>query len=394
MLNTGVMALFGFFFWIINARLYSTEQVGIGTTLISTMTLLSSFSILGLGDGLIRYLPVSEFKNKNINTSFTIVALTSILISAIFLIFLKTFSPKLLFIKENLTFSLLFILFISLSALNEISEYTFIAYRSSKFLLIKNTISSTAKIILPILLVTLGAYGIFMSMAIATAIAFLLSLALLILRFNYLPKPAINRNVIKQITKFSLGNYTSGFIVGLPSMLMPLLITNLIGAKFSAYYYMDMMIVSLLHIIPMATSQSLFTEGSYNETELKVHLKKAIKIISMIIIPLIIIVFLFGNYILLAFGKEYSYEGFILLKLLSISGIFISVNVVGGTILKIKYKIKLMILLSFITAFTILSLSIFLLKTNLFGVIGVGVSWIIGQGVTTLIYLFLIKKLI
>jgi len=97
MLSIGVMAVLGFFFWIINARLYSAEQVGIGTTLISIMTLISSFSILGLGNGLIRYLPTSERKNKKINTSFTIVALMSILISVIYLIFLKTFSPKLLF---------------------------------------------------------------------------------------------------------------------------------------------------------------------------------------------------------------------------------------------------------------------------------------------------------
>jgi len=68
MLSTGVMAVFGFFFWVINARLYSAEQVGIGTTLISIMTLISSFSILGLGNGLIRYLPTSERKNKKIDT--------------------------------------------------------------------------------------------------------------------------------------------------------------------------------------------------------------------------------------------------------------------------------------------------------------------------------------
>ena len=107
------------------------------------------------------------------------------------------------------------------------------------------------------------------------------------------------------------------------------------GAKFSAYFYLDMMIANLLYIIPTATSQSLFAEGSYSEIELKAYLKKAIKIISIIIIPAIIVTSLFGNYILLAFGKEYSDEGFILLKLLSISGIFISINVIGGTS---KYK--------------------------------------------------------
>src|SRR3989304_712051 len=151
---------------------------------------------------------------------------------------------------------------------------------------------------------------------------------------------------------------------------------------------MDMMIAILLYIIPIATSQSLFAEGSYSETELKMHLKKAIKIISIIIIPAIIVTFLFGNYILLAFGKEYSNEGFILLKLLSISGIFISINAIGGAILNIKHKIKLLILLSLITATIILSISIILIKMNLFGIVGVGIGWIVGQGTTSLIYLF------
>ena len=152
------------------------------------------------------------------------------------------------------------------------------------------------------------------------------------------------------------------------------------GAKFSAYFYMAMMIANLLYIIPTATSQSLFAEGSYSETDLKVHLKKVIKIISIIIIPAIIVTFLFGNYILLAFGKEHSDEGFILLKFLSISGIFISINAIGVAILKIKHKIKLMILLSLITAAVILSLSVILIKMNLFGVVGVGIGWIVGQG--------------
>jgi len=68
----------------------------------------------------------------------------------------------------------------------------------------------------------------------------------------------------------------------------------------------SMTIVSLIYIIPLSISQSLFAEGSYGEIELKVHLKKVIKIISIIILPAIIITFLFGKYILLAFGKEYS----------------------------------------------------------------------------------------
>jgi O-antigen/teichoic acid export membrane protein len=193
------------------------------------------------------------------------------------------------------------------------------------------------------------------------------------------------------MTKFSLGNYIAGFIGGLPAMVLPILITNLIGAKFSAYFYLDMMIANLLYIIPMATSQSLFAEGSYSESDLKIQLKKAIKIISLLLIPAILVTFLFGKYILLVFGKEYSSEGVIFLQILAISGIFLSINYIGNSIFYIKHRIKLIILVNFIGASIILSLSIILIQQNL---LGIGVGWAMGQGIISIIYLFFIKKLL
>jgi O-antigen/teichoic acid export membrane protein len=390
MLSTGLMAVFGFFFWIINARLYSAEQVGIGTTLISIMTLISSFSILGLGTGLIRYLPTSERKNKKISTSFTLVALMSILISVIYLIFMKIFSPTLLFVRENIIFSLLLILFTVLSSLSTISDNVFIAYRSSKFVLIKNTIFSIAKLIFPIFLLAIGAYGIFVSLGIAVAIAFLFSLVILILRFNYLLKPIIDISVVKKMVKFSLGNYASELIGGLPNLALPILIINLIGAKFSAYYYMAIMIAGLLYVIPMATSQSLFAEGSYNEKELRLHVKKATTIIALILIPAIIIIVFLGKYILLAFGKNYSSEGFRLLQFFAISGVFIATKNICGVILKVKNKIKEIIFIDTITASSILGLSYFLMP--IYFLKGVEIAWIVGHALSAGIFLIVAKK--
>ena len=164
-----------------------------------------------------------------------------------------------------------------------------------------------------------------------------------------------------------------------------------IEAKFSAYFYLDMMIANLLYIIPVATSQSLFAEGSYSERELKVHLNKAIKIISLLLVPAILVTFLFGKYILLAFGKEYSSEGVIFLQILAISGIFLSINYIGNSIFYIKHRIKLMILVNFLGASIILSLSIILMHQNL---LGIGVGWMLGQGTISVIYLLFIKKLL
>lgn len=389
MLSTGIIAVLGFFFWIISTHLYPVEQVGIGTTLISVMTLISSFSILGLDSAIIRFLPTSEKNNKKINTSFSLVALMSILISVIYLIFQKVFSPKLLFVRENVIFSLLFVVFVVFSSLNTISENIFIAYRSAKYVLIKNIIFGVAKLILPFILIALGAYGIFMSVGIAVAIAFAFSLFFLILKYNYSFKPEINKDIVRRMTKFSLGNYVAGFIGGLPVMILPILITNLIGPEYSAYFYMDIMIANFLYIIPAATSQSLFAEGSYSESELKTHLKKAIKIIIIIIIPAIIVIVFFGKYILLAFGKDYSNEGFQFLQLLSLSGIFVSSNYIFETILRVKRRIIELIYVSLTKSILILGLS-YLFLTR--GLLGIGFAWIIGQGLVNLIYFGILAK--
>jgi O-antigen/teichoic acid export membrane protein len=83
------------------------------------------------------------------------------------------------------------------------------------------------------------------------------------------------------VTRLSLGNYFAGLIAIAPTAIIPILITNILGAKFSAYFYMDMMIANVLYVIPTSTTTSLFAEGSYNEEELRLHLRKAIKIISI-----------------------------------------------------------------------------------------------------------------
>jgi O-antigen/teichoic acid export membrane protein len=392
MLSTGVMAFFGFFFWVINARLYSTEQVGIATTLISVVTLISTFSLLGLGNSLIKYLPTSERKNEKINTAFTLVGLTSIVISIFFLLFLKTFSPKLLFVRENIFFAILFVLFIVFTSLSTISESVFVAYCSSKYVLIKNTLSSIVKLVIPIFLISLGAYGIFMSVGIATIIAFLLSLFFLIHKFKDVIKPQVVKDIVKRMTKFSMGNYVAGFIGGLPAMVLPIIILNSIGAKFSAYFYMDMTIANLLYIIPMATSQSLFAEGSYSEAELKVHLLKAIKIISLILVPAILLTFIFGKYVLLAFGKQYSSEGLMLLQIFAISGVFLSINYIGNSILYIKNKIKSLVILNLIGCLVVLGSSYALIS---YGLNGVGFGWLIGQIILAVIFIrVLINQLI
>jgi len=386
MLSTLIMSILGFIFWMINARLFTTEQVGLATTIISVMSLITSFSLIGLNTGLTRYLPTAENKDKKINTSFTLVAIVTVVISTIFLLSTKTLFPKLMFIQDNIILAFAFILFMIFGSLSSLIDNVFIAYRSTKFILLKNTVFSLLKILLLFAFVGLGAYGIFTSWMISITISFLIVFLILIYKFNYKPKLVIYDSIIKKIGKYSFANYIAGFIGSLPTLFLPLLILNKLGPETSAYYYMAMMIATLLFIIPQSTSNSLFAEGSHNQKEIKEHFKKSVKIIALLMIPAILMTIFLGQYILLAFGKNYSSEGYMFLSILSLSGIFISINSVYNTLFRINHRIKELIIVSMISAILILGLSYLLIDQ---GLLGIGYAWVVGQAFVSGVYVVL-----
>ena len=389
MLGTFIMAVLGFIYWTINTRLYSVEQVGIGTTIISIMSLVTNFSVLGLNSALIRYLPKSENRNRKINTAFLITTLITILLSVVFILFIQQLAPKLFFLRNRWDFALIFLIFMGFSASSFLIDSIFIAYRSSQFVLIKHTVFSFLKIIFIFLFLGFGAFGIFLSWSLALTIACVISIIILKQKFQYKFFPKIDSISFREMFSFSSANYAVDFIRNLPTMLFPLMITNILNSETTAYYFIAMMIANILYIIPQSINQSVFAEGSHDDKAIREHITKGLKIISATLVPAIIITIIFGKFVLVFFGKSYAEESFSFLKLLAIAGIFLSANNMFEALFKVKKKMKPLL---FSTAFGVLItilLSYFLLKP--FGLYGIGVAWIIGQIVTLIGYFIFYK---
>ncbi len=389
MASTFMVAFFGFFFWIIAARLFSPEHVGIATTLISVMTLISNYSLLGFNISLIRYLPTSGERNEKINSVIMLVSLSSIIISIVFLTFLHIFSPQLLFLQKHLLYFFTFILFVIGLTLNTIIDSIFIAYRAVGNILIKNILLSVLKLIFPLFLVFFGSYGIFSSVGLATLISMVFGYGIIAVRYHFRPVLRVNTKIIKQMGRFSLGNYIAYFLNITPTLLLPLLIMNTLGAKVAAYYYVASMILGFLSVIPSTTTNSLLAEGSYNNAELRQHVMKASKIIYFVLIPAIIFIVFFGNFILNAFGKSYADEAFSFLRIVSISSLFMAISFIGNAILKIRHQIQTLIITNIFGVLVILGYVYFFLRYNL---TGIGWGWLIGQATLAILYVFIVGR--
>lgn len=389
MASTFILGGLGFVFWIIIARLYKTESVGIATTLISIMTLLSSFTILGLNVSLNRFLPKSTQKNALINSTFVIVTVVTFLATVVFLLGLQLFSPQLLFLRSNLFYSISFILFVIFCSWNILVESTFMAFRAAGNILLKNIIISTTKLVLPFVLITLGAYGIFSATASAFALGVLMSVMILITRFKIRPSIAVNIPLVKKTSAYSFANYMADFMFNMPALILPVIILNVLSAKFVAYYYIASMIQNILLIIPTATSQALLTEGSYDEDELKKHVKKAVVTIFAILLPATAIIVLVGNIFLKFFGKNYALEAFGFLQLYSISTLFTALLLISNAIMNVRHQIKSLIVANVFAAILTLWLSYAFISGKL---VGIGWGWIVGQGIAGIVSLGFIMR--
>jgi O-antigen/teichoic acid export membrane protein len=158
MISSAVLTGLGFFFWTICAKLYTPHDVGLATTVISAMTLIASLASLGLGIALVRFLPGAKDKSPQINSCMGVTLLASIIIAAIFILGLRIFSPKLIFLNENLYLAIGFIIVVALQAIANLVERVFVALRNTSHVITKNVVFSLLKLVFPFFLVGLGAY--------------------------------------------------------------------------------------------------------------------------------------------------------------------------------------------------------------------------------------------
>lgn len=389
-MSNGVLSVGGFIFWIFVARLFPTYEIGIATSLIAIIGLISSIALLGFNTGIMRFLPSTENKNSMINSIISSVTITSFVLGILVLINIERISPPLGFIRQSTSFFIFFVVFAILTSLNSLLEAILTTFRSAKYVLIKNILQATAKIFLPFLLIGAGGFGIFSSYYGGGVIGLITGGFLLCRNHNIKLKLLIIPNEIKKIAIISVGTYIPGLMTTATQYILPILITNTLGPEQTAFYYIVVTTTNVLNLIPNVIAQNMIVEGSYNISKIRLHLKKALQLTFAILVPSVAIILLFGNYILLVFGKQYSLEGLILLKLLSICSLLVGVNVILSSLMITFNKMKILIFTNGVYSLTLFGASYYFIKS---GIAGIGYAAILSQILSITLYIFAIVKL-
>jgi O-antigen/teichoic acid export membrane protein len=382
-----VNALVGFAFWLIAARFYSPTDVGLASAAIAGASLLAMLANLGLGHGLIRFLPHSG-KNANslLNSCFSLGSLTLIIIALIFLGGLDFWSPALLFIKQNPVYLTAFLLFGLASTVSGLTGETFVAERRAGFVLAGGLIFNLLRVPLVILLAAFfRSFGIFASLTIALGVTLLFNVFFFLPRVQpgYHPFFAINKKVVNEMLHFSLANYLSVLFWAAPGLVLPIMVVNLLGAELNAYFYIAWAIGGVLGVIPGAASTSLFAEGSYEQERLGINIWRSLKMILLLLVPAVILVLAFADRLLLFFGTAYAENAATLVRILAVASLPLAINIVYLAIKRVEKKLKVIVNLTAFVAVVTLGLTYLLLPY--LGINGAGIAWLVSQAVIALV---------
>ena len=366
----------GFLFWLVAARSYSVQEVGVATALISALNLVYFAAKLGFDNALIRFFP-SEDKAKVLNTCLSVTVVGSFLVGLLFILV----SPYVGFASSSLgsfNFGIFFIALACTQSMVFILSNAFIALRKSELFFLQNVVLA-ARIPLLIPLAILGTFGIFGAWGVSFFITAVVSFAFVAkyAKVNF----RIDKDFFRTSLRFSWWNYIAELFRKGPLLILPIMILAMVGPANAAYYYIVSSIANVLFIIPDALSTSLFVEGSHGES-LRANAKKALIAAFALLVPAVAVAYLFGGVLLGLFGPNYV-QAINILRPLALSSFFIAIYYIFVPIQNVRMRVESMALLNLVGFVLLLGLSYFFILR--FNVVGVGYAWFITYAIIALI---------
>jgi O-antigen/teichoic acid export membrane protein len=388
MASSVVNAGFGFLFWTTGARLYTPQELGVAAAAVSAMAFLALLSVFGIDYAIVRFLPDAVEPHRMINTSVTAGATAGLGLSLVFVAGLGFWAPALLPLQRNAVFLVTFMVATACSTVVAIVANVFLSRRRSDLVLAQSLIFGATKFFCAVALAyasqTLGLFAAWTLASFAAALACAMFLPV-VEGGHYRFRPSMRIGAINDMTLFALSNYAAAVLWTAPAALLPLLVINIAGPEANAYFYVAWSVSSLLTMIPTAVAQSLFAHASADERELPRHLRDGLKLTLSFVIPAIAIVWLAGGRVLLLFGKAYSQQATVLLRVLALSTLPMTVNFFFFSVRRVQKQVSGIIASTLWILVVTLGLSAFLLPR--IGLMGTGIAWGVAQGTLAVLIL-------
>ena len=381
----------GFLFWTLAARSLPPSDVGIAVAAIAAINLLVVLSDLGLGTAIIGLSAASTGHqgSKVVNASVAIRWISATVAGTVFLVGAMVWAPGLLTIRTEPVMVLVFVAFTVFHGMLALHGAAMLSRRRGAFLFWRffacGLLSIPLIVVLPLLVpqrwVVLWAYNL------PVVLFTLLSATLVLPRFfnGYRILGRFDLPETRRLVDYAPVNHVANLLWIAPLYVLPILAANAMSYEAAAYFYMPWMMGNLLLSMVRSASVSLFAEGSAARHSVERLARETLFFALALALPAGGILWFVGNHFLGLFGK--GYMNVTLLRLILMSLLPFAINSVVFVVLRVKRRWKSLLSFSFLIA--LLSIGLAYVWASAFGIVGLGLGWLVGQSVATLLTLAL-----
>ncbi len=320
-ITSGVGALY----WLIAARLFNAEAVGLAGTSVSTMTLLSTAGMLGLGTLLIGELPRRPGEEGAlIATGLLVAGATGFVCSIGFAIIAPLVSPNLSALTGSLGKVVLFAFGVSVASIAMVLDQALIGLLKGGLQLWRNASFAVIKLVVLVAIALWLGGGDWGTIYWTWIIGNLLSLiGLLVLGTRRGIWPQLGRMrprwlLLRRFGRRALGHHFLNMALQLPGLALPILVTSLLSATASAYYYVASIVSGPFFYGTLALVTALYAVGSRSPAALAQRMRFTLGIALAAAIAANLVLQVGADLLLGLFGRGYAAEAGWTLRLLAL----------------------------------------------------------------------------
>jgi O-antigen/teichoic acid export membrane protein len=378
MINTATTSVLGFLYWFIAGNVYSEEEVGRNTALISAMALLSNIAQLNGAQILMRYLPAAGLSGRRlVNLTIGIPALASALLTMGVLMVTQLITADDYVLHVGVPLGLWFIVSVVAWSMFNLQDATFIGLRRVMWVPISNTSFGAIKVLLLFPFVGLFAgYGIFVAWTLPVLFS-LIPLQVLLYK-KYIPifeseatgeEPPIDK---RAVVRYVAWDYFGWMFSQAAGTIVPLLIVSTLSEKENAYFYMASIIATAVDLFVINLMTSLVVEASRDLGAIA-HLSRLIvKRIMFLVVPAVVFIIVAAPLFFLVLPGNYGDQGTSVLRLLALATLPRVVIALSNSLSRLDQKTHQVTILQAVHATLIISLSVTLMPHM--GINGAGVA--------------------
>jgi O-antigen/teichoic acid export membrane protein len=390
LINTALLAAFGFVFWAVAARLYPASDVGAFSAITAGVGLLGAIGALGFPNTLMRHLATAAAARQ--------LALAAIVASTVaggglclaVVLALGDHLPGDLDLGRT-DHRVLVAALAMVAAVSAVVDGGLIALRATRAVLLKNLAGSVAKIAALAAVAAAGVgglLGLVAAYAAGSAIAVALGIAALRRHLDAGDPGARPFAVLRSHLSFSGGSYLGTVIGILPATIVPLMVLSARGPEETAYFTVAFMLASFLNFVPSTTAQVLMAEASRRDRPLRAITGKALRHVYGLLLPAVVLLVVTAPVVLRVFGADYADGATACLQLLAVGALATGCTYLIDAILAARDRMRAYVAINATNAAAVLVLVAFALPH---GLAAVGAAWAVAQTASVVLGLVLLR---